>query len=403
MPESKKISELPAFSTVQAGDILPVVDATLTQTGKCTAAQIAAIGGGPPGANIVTNQHVKDGGLQARKLGFTNFDRIPYSTTTTETIEGETRYRCTETTLTPYARELLSKVNATAAWQHLSASPNFSGPISVPPGGPTNPSYTFTGSNNSGLFLIDDSVCISANGQMLYMFSINRDMYSLQAGSPAGQLSPAIPFRAYTLFKTGTQSTQITLDTSREVGEFLGFSNYQDSNGDWNGPNIWNGGNVQVGLQNGCISRGVTYVSHQSQDKNGRSNYTSPGDNSLIELDAAGTSTPAPGSSVPYNVIGADNKTWVGTMIYATSASAPQLESVRNVTSVAAGAGNLYTINFTVPMPDYKYGVVGIVETAATSTGVPGVIRVKERHNDRVVVVYDNVQANDRVFIGVVR
>lgn len=398
MPESKKISELPAFSTVQSGDILPVVDSTLTQTGKCTAGQIAAIGGGPPGTDTVSNQHVLDAGLQARKLGFTASDRIAYSTTNTDTIEGATRYRCSETTLTQYARDLLSKADAASAWTHLAANPNYSGPISVPPGTPTNPTYTFRGANNTGIFLSDDSVCISANGQLLYMFSNNRDMYSLQAGSPEGQLSPAIPFRGYCIFTPGTGSSTVVLDTAREVGEFLGFSNYRDSNGNVNGPNILNTATVGAnGLTNGCLAKGVTYISHQSADKDGRSNYSSPQDNSLIILASDGTSTG--NATVPYNVqTPATGYTWVGKMTYQTSSTNPVLTVVRNVSSITVSA-NIFTINFVVPMPSVNYGVVGTVKRA----GTVGAIRVTARTTTSCSVTYDSPASSDEVFIGIVR
>lgn len=401
MPESVKISQLPVASSVQGTDLIPVVKmvgATPAETNRATAAQIAAVGGGPPGVNTVTNQHVADSGLQARKLGFTATDRIAYSSTNTDTVEGQTRYRCTETTLTAYARELLSKVDAASAWTHLAANPNYSGPIRVPPGSPTNPTYTFTGANNSGLFLVDDSVCISANGQMLYMFSSNRDMYSLQAGSPAGALSPAIPFRAYVIFNKNAAGTQVTLDTQREVGEFLGFRNYQDANGDWNGPNIWNSSTVVQGLTAGCINKGVSYVSHQSQNKDGQSNYSSPGNNSLIVLASDGTSTGIP--PVPYQTTAAQNQTWVGKMIYETASAAPTLVSVRNISTMSVSS-NIYTVNFVVPMPDTKYGIVGSVKPA--SGGAPGAIRVTSRTTTSCAITYDNQTAGDEVFVGIVR
>ena len=70
MPDAVKISELPIRAAALPGDILPVVDADLTATQRVTAGQIAAIGGGPPGAGTVVESSLADRAVTPRKTGF---------------------------------------------------------------------------------------------------------------------------------------------------------------------------------------------------------------------------------------------------------------------------------------------------------------------------------------------
>lgn len=147
MPESVKISQLPVASSVQGTDLIPVVKmvgATPAETNRATAAQIAAVGGGPPGANSVTDASIANGALSASKSGYSASQRIAVSKTQT-TIGGSTRFICQEIECSQWAESLLASDNAAEGWGVLSANPTFSGPINVPRGSPTAPSYGFTG------------------------------------------------------------------------------------------------------------------------------------------------------------------------------------------------------------------------------------------------------------------
>jgi hypothetical protein len=413
MPTSKKISELNEFTIVNPNDIVPIVDYTLTQTGKVTASKIAALGGGTPGTNTVSNPVIKTGGINASKLGFGSANKIAYSSASTS-VDGVTAFSCLETPLTSYARTLIAAPDATAAWSLLSASPNFSGPISVPNGTAATPSYGFSGAFSTGLFCVDDSVAISSRGKLLYLFSNARDMYSLQPGAADNQLTPAIPVRAYSVFTQSAGAATVTLGRARDVGTFFGFSTYQNINGEWNGPNIWNGVptgstyTIAAALTAACTAKGVTYSSHQSSDADGRSNYTSPTNNSLIVLTAAGTSTPLSATGVPYDVTPADQKSWVGTMTYTTSATAPQILSTRNVSSITARSGGGYVVNFSVPMPDANYGVIGHVRPTGGAGGYYGNITVITKSQTSCEVAFGNnttirSTAGDEYFVAVVR
>jgi hypothetical protein len=167
MADPVKISELPAISSVQANDILPVVDAALTQTSKCTAAQIAAIGGGPPGDGTVTTAKIVAGAVTASKTGFTGPDKL-VSRILTGAGEG------VEIPCTGYARGLLATGDSAGALAYLgglqsSTNPTFNGTVTVngtinssgavssaakfiaPVGSAATPSFTFDGDADTGL------------------------------------------------------------------------------------------------------------------------------------------------------------------------------------------------------------------------------------------------------------
>lgn len=167
MADPVKISELPAISSVQANDLLPVVDAALTQTSKCTAGQIARIGGGPPGDGLVVTASLANGAVTAPKTGFTGPDKLS-SRILAGAGEG------VEIPCTGYARGLLATANSAGALAYLgglqsSTDPTFSGTMTVngtvaatgqvssgskflaPVGSAASPSFTITGDTNTGL------------------------------------------------------------------------------------------------------------------------------------------------------------------------------------------------------------------------------------------------------------
>lgn len=187
-----KISELPAISSVQPNDILPVVDAALTQTSKCTASQIAAIGGGPPGDGTVTTGKIANGAATAPKVGFTGPDKL-ISRTLTGAGEG------VEIPCTSYARGLLATSSSAGALSYLgglqsSESPTFTGTVTVnggmsvsgaiaANGGITGqvragdgtaaaPSYSFSGDPDTGIARLGGAGTLSiiCNGQEQFRF-----------------------------------------------------------------------------------------------------------------------------------------------------------------------------------------------------------------------------------------
>jgi hypothetical protein len=175
MPESVKISELPVLSSVQPNDIVPVVDAAITQTSRATAGQIAAIGGGPPGDGTVTTVKLANGAVTAIKTGFSTADRI-VARVSAGAGEG------VEIACTAFARSLLDDADAAAARATLGAiqsvnDPTFTGTVTISGnavvtgsvrnalGSQTLPSYTFTGDTDTGIFSPGaNNVSVTTNG-----------------------------------------------------------------------------------------------------------------------------------------------------------------------------------------------------------------------------------------------
>jgi hypothetical protein len=148
MADPVKISELPVASSVAAGDILPVVDSGLTQTRRCTAAQIAQIGGGPPGAGSVVTDSLASGAVTAPKVGFTGPDKL-----ISRTLSGAGAG--VEIPCTSYARGLLAASDASGARAYLDAlqssvNPTFDGTVSVNGNVAATGTVSATGGVNTG-------------------------------------------------------------------------------------------------------------------------------------------------------------------------------------------------------------------------------------------------------------
>lgn len=379
MPESKKISELPAFSTVQSGDILPIVDASLTQTGKCTAAQIAQLGGGAPGLDTVSNKHVVDSGLQARKLGFTASDRIAYSTTTTDTVEGATRYRCTETPITSWARGLIQQGDAEAGRLYLNAlastknayfegQTRFGGSPSA--GGEGNTAavpcivrnasdWSLTSLANSGIFFPDeDSVAFSIIG--VERWRIQEDGYVWTPLQNTTTLKPGFACRAFVYFSgTALNTASVTINANqRAVAARYGLAGTLADNQ-----------NTREKISAIETARGVTLVlndTNQFTDSKGkgvfyiknkgtetRANYTTPGDNkhySWVPTATPITATSA-GSWQLINAYSGGNVPWIGTASFNAVSTLNPIYTSANIASVRRSNVGEYVLAFENPFP----------------------------------------------------
>jgi hypothetical protein len=213
MADPVKISELPAISSVQANDIIPIVDAALTQTSKATAAQIAAIGGGPPGDGTVTEGKIAAGAVTAGKVGFTGPDKL-LSRTLTGAGAG------TEIPCTPYARGLLAVSTAGDARTYLNAlqssdSPTFTGTVTVSgdlsvsggisgqvrsvDGTAGSPAYSFSGDTNTGIARLGgaDTLSLVTGGVERMRVTATGAMQSVAAGGST--LLPMLACRAWVL------------------------------------------------------------------------------------------------------------------------------------------------------------------------------------------------------------
>ena len=206
-----KISELPAISSVQPNDILPVVDAALTQTSKCTASQIAAIGGGPPGDGTVTTGKIASGAVTYPKIQNVTGDRVLGKTSgASGTVE--------EIPCTSFARTLLAAANGDAARALINDTPTFTGTVTVngttnlngnvvvsggqarvPDGTAAAPSYSFSDNTNTGISsLQQNTVGVITGGAERLRVEANGDISAVIA--PGSALVPFSGVRAWLQF-----------------------------------------------------------------------------------------------------------------------------------------------------------------------------------------------------------
>lgn len=188
MPESVKISELPVLSSVQPNDIVPVVDEFFTQTSKATAAQIAALGGGPPGTNTVSTASLQDNAVTAAKCAFTGPNKL-FSRTATGPGSG------VEIDCTPYARGLLASGDGAGARSYLGVGPfddaRMRFQTRFDAGTPSAPSICVEDDLQTGIFFgAPDAVSIAINGEETFRFGGDGAIFSRTPHPTPGQ--PAV-------------------------------------------------------------------------------------------------------------------------------------------------------------------------------------------------------------------
>ena len=374
MPTSKKISELPAFSTVQGADILPIVDYTLTQTGKCTASQIAAIGGGPPGANTIDNTMVKNSGILANGVGFTATQKIICASATSDTYPSGTRYRGEETTLTSWARGFLASVSAETARLYMEAlqssvnayfqgQTRFGGSVVSGGSGNTaaipcivkNPANWSTSNlQNSGIFFPDDdAVAFSINGQERWRIQDDGGVWTaLQNTSPIIS-KPGFMCRAFVFFAgTATNSASVTISANqRAVASRYGLAGTLADNAATitkiTALETARGVTLSLDATNtftDSYGKGTFFAKNRGTET--RANYTSPGDNKHWSWN---TST---NEWVLINAInGSTNVPWIGTATFTPTGTLNPIFCSANIASIQRTSAGVYQLNFSVAMP----------------------------------------------------
>jgi hypothetical protein len=211
MADPVKISELPAISSVQANDIIPIVDAALTQTSKATAAQIAAIGGGPPGDGTVTEGKIASGAVTYPKIQNVTGDRVlGRSSGSSGTVQ--------EITCTSFARTLLAAADGNAARGLINDTPTFTGTVTANgnvvvtgtvtaagqvltgDGTAAAPSHSFSGDTNTGIARLGggDSLSLVTGGVERLRVTNNGDLLSPITGGTT--LLPHFGCRAFAHF-----------------------------------------------------------------------------------------------------------------------------------------------------------------------------------------------------------
>ena len=436
MADAVKITALPEVSALSSDDIIVLVDDSQTQTSQATLRQVQALG---PGPETVTTPTIAPGAVTAPKSGYTAPNKIQVSSTTQT---GDGVYIGEETDLTQYARTILSSPDAATAFARLGVSPTFTGPIRVPVGEPTAPTYTFVGDDNTGMFGGSQGyVNFASNGEVVFSIAVDREVYKRQAdGIDAlgqvveGLTTPFIGLNAYAIFTPGSTAQTIDIQGSDAVGRFVGFSNYLAS---WpSRPTVWHGPTMRydantragidtllgtLGYQQSGSNNPPQYYTTRPGD--GRTNYTSTGDNYHLLLDANGqnlypTGYPA-GSASPSG----ESAQWIARMIIYSAATNSTLIRRQNVSSVtntygattndynesipSNSAAGRYEIKFSVAFPDTNYSVIGCTHQGnkANSSFVTCLAKFRDRCIVKVQK-HDNAAINadvNEIFVGVYR
>lgn len=335
MPESVKISELPVMSSVQPNDILPVVDAAVTQTGRATAAQIAAIGGGPPGDNTVSTAKIVNGAVTAPKVGFSATDKI-VGRASAGAGNGE------EIPCTAYARGLLATADATAAQLYLNAlqstnNPTFTGQVKFADGDATAPSITNTGNTNTGIFFpLQNAVGVALEGQEFVRFlSDGTTLSRTYTTTNPSFLMPQFSVRAWVVID-GTVGNTYTQNNQHLIAARYGLP----------GQSLYYDAATVAKITAMETAFGNTLTANGTVAYDGRSNYTSPGDNVHYRW-----------SGSAWVAIAANSGSWIGSITFRSN-NTNTIKNGGNITSVTGATAGNYTINFATPMPDTTYAVM---------------------------------------------
>lgn len=361
MPEAKKISELPLLSSVQPNDIVPIVDEAITQTSRCRASQIAAIGGGPPGANTVSTATIQGGAVTAEKIGFTGPDKL-ISRTAAGAGSG------TEIACSPYARGLLAVGDANNARLYLDAlqstdSPTFTGQVRVAIGSAETPSIAGVIDPATGIFFPEsEAVGISAGGRERWRITSDGVVLTtlfVDGGVPV--LRPGYPARAWATFNgTSIASASITIQSNqRAVAERYGLSG---TIGDNHATRVYmqsveDGRGLALTFPseptfNDAYGKG-TNIPAYNRGTETRANYTSAGDNKHWVWNGSNWVKTA-----------ASGLFWIGTVNLAFKALANTGPTAgAGIAAVTRTGTGEYTLTFSQPMPDANYCVVGSVGT----------------------------------------
>ena len=354
MPEAVKISQLPPLSSVRPNDILPIVDEFITQTARCTASQIAEIGGGPPGVNTVSTDKIQNGAVTAVKVGFTGPDKL-VSRIDTGAGNG------VEIPCSPYARGLLAAATGQEARAYLDAlqssdNPTFTGQVRFADGTAGAPSITNFDNLNTGVFFpLQNSVGISTLGFERLRVSEDGSQYSNIPGEVGSdELRSQYPIRAWLNFagtETGVYriSNQHIIHQRYRNGVWGSFADDPDTKA-----------KLQA-LELSTTGWNVTFPTGYTVGTEGRSNYTTCSDNVHSKWSVALNA---------WTTVPACSSNWIGKIDITPPPDGRAIKGYGNIAAVTRVTTGAYRINFSRPMPDLNYAVVGSVNSSTVAQAV---------------------------------
>lgn len=371
MPESVKISDLSPRQAV-ATDILPAVDSTFSQTVRVTAAQIAAIGGGPPGDTTVSTAKLINGAVTYPKIQDVAANRLLGRTGTVGSVE--------EIPCTSFMRNVLAASDSAAACTAMgtlqsTADATFTGPAKFADGTASAPSIAHAGDTDTGMYFpYANTIGFSADGYERFRIAQDGSMYSNFAGtSISTELRSAYMCRAWISFDGGTAGSTVISNQHTICIRYVGV---------WG--SLLDDASTRARIATLELARGNTISAYSNVGTENRTNYTTPGDNVHYRWNGSAWVT------VP-----ASSGNWIGAITLASN-SPVTIRGSGNISSVTRHSTGSYTINFASSMPDANYATVATCDVA---TGVgPGIVRVQGTYSTTAVQVIAASSNTNAVF-----
>lgn len=356
MPDSVKISDLTPRSAA-SDDVLPAVDGTFNSTVRVTAASIAAIGGGPPGDGTVSTVKLANNAVTLAKIQqLSAYRLIANNTNATATPQ--------DVTFTPYGMSLLQAANSTAVRQLINDSNTFTGEVLFDDGSEGNPSINNKNITDpaspaapigTGIYWPSrTSLGITTEGQLRFMVDGDGQQYST-IDEQSSVMRAQFACRAWVAFNGSTATTTIIRSQSTIARRYG-----RDSSLFLDGWTDTSGGAKTAGTPTGTtttevarledVNNGNTVVFMGATAADGRTNYTSPGDNYHWRYTGSAWTKLQPATG--YN--------WIGELRFKPKNNAAfGILAQGGVSSVALTANTgEYVINFREAMPDANYAVV---------------------------------------------
>lgn len=372
MPDSVKISELSPRQAVSS-DILPAVDSTFSQTVRVTAGQVAAIGGGPPGDTTVSTAKLINGAVTYPKIQDVAANRLLGRASSGSGT-------CEEIPCSAFMRNVLAQadsVNACAAMGTLlsTADATFTGQLKLPTGSAAAPSLAHSGDADTGIFFpFANTIGFANDGYERFRIAQDGSMYANFAGTAIStELRAAFMCRAWVLFDGGAAGSTVISNQHLICIRYVGV---------WG--SLLDDASTRAKIASLETARGNTISAYSNVGTEGRTNYTSPGDNVHYRWNGSAWVT------VP-----ASSGSWIGA-ITLSSSTPVTIKGSGNISSVVRNSLGSYTINFVGAMPDAGYATLGTCDVA---TGVgPGIVRTQGTYSTTAVSIITTSSNTNAVF-----
>ena len=419
MPSSVKITDLPAISSVQRGDIIPVVDESQTQTNKATLGQVKDM---ECGANSVVETSIADAAVTKQKTGYTANDKMFVATSshpqsqvsgnTPSTANADGKFDGREITISPYIQALMQQADGPAARNYLDSlqsthDATFTGQTRFPKTALTTTSdepeqnlgdTTSTNLTGSEIYpaLVSQATNVGAGGvrttgiywpaddpQLGDRHEVGVACFGqrIWLAGPLGiktiahgftSLHPSYGVRAYAVCST-TAATRQVLPSPHYVTSYVGLG----GGSIWADPNGYSIAQVRAMVtaansnQSILATQAAYYTTVRDnaaygwsqQHHDGRRNYTTPHDNWHWYYQNGAWTT-----------VGATGRNWIGSAAVETAGNCG-LEHSGNIMSIENITGNQYRFTFIDQMPTIDYGVIiGVQGTASNSITHGGIL-----------------------------